>query len=52
MQRFILVALTALALVAVPVAVSADSPFVGKSGNFSGSTCPNGNNPHCPPHGK
>lgn len=32
--------------------VSADSPFVGKSGNFSTATCPSANNPHCPPQGK
>jgi hypothetical protein len=40
--------LTALA-VAAPA--FADSPFAGNSGNFSGATCPNGNNPHCPPQG-
>jgi hypothetical protein len=40
-----------LIALAVAVPAFADSPFAGNSGNFSGATCPNGNNPHCPPQG-
>ena len=51
MKRFVAILLAGLLALTTVATAFADDPFVGNSGNFSGATCPNANNPHCPPHG-